>query len=73
MGNKAFKSDFLFSCMSIYFLSTHILVILKLCTYIKKLIFYTMYRIAKISTPCTIISISIYHKMFLTSLAACLL
>jgi hypothetical protein len=32
--------------MSIHFLSTHILVILNLCTYSKKLIFYTACRIA---------------------------
>jgi hypothetical protein len=56
--------------MSIHFLSTHILVILNLCTCSKKLIFYAAYRIAEISTPCSIIGISIYHKMFLMSLPA---
>jgi hypothetical protein len=38
--NKTFKSDFLFPCMSIYFLSAHILDILNLCTCSIKLIFY---------------------------------
>jgi hypothetical protein len=38
--NKAIKLDFLFPCMSIDFLSMHILVILNLCAYYMKLIFY---------------------------------
>jgi hypothetical protein len=44
--NKVFKSDFLFLCMSINFISTHILVNLNLCTCNRKLIFYAAYRIA---------------------------
>jgi hypothetical protein len=35
--------------------------------------FYAVYQIAYISTPCSIISISICHKLVLTSLAAWLL
>jgi hypothetical protein len=36
-------------------------------------IFYAVYRIAYIPTPCSIISIVICHKRVLTSLTACLL
>jgi hypothetical protein len=35
--------------------------------------FYTVYRIAKIHTPCSIINTSINHKLVLTGLAARLL
>jgi hypothetical protein len=35
--------------------------------------FYAVYRIAYIPIPCSIVSSSIFHKMFLTSLAAWLL
>jgi hypothetical protein len=35
--------------------------------------FYTLYRIAKIPTSCSVISISIYHKLVLMSLDAWLL
>jgi hypothetical protein len=38
--NKALKIDFLFPCIPIDFLSTHIFVILILCAYSTKLIFY---------------------------------
>jgi hypothetical protein len=37
---KHLKLDFLFPCIPIDFLSTHVLVILNLCAYSTKLIFY---------------------------------
>jgi hypothetical protein len=43
---KHLNQIFLFPCMSINFLSTRILVILNLCTYSRKLIFYVAYLIA---------------------------
>jgi hypothetical protein len=59
--------------MPIHFLSTHILLILNLCACNIKHILYTVYRSAIIHSPCTIISLSIYHKLVLTSLDVWLL
>jgi hypothetical protein len=43
---KHLNQIFLFPFMSINFLSMHILVFLNLCTYRRKLVFYTACRIA---------------------------
>jgi hypothetical protein len=58
--------------MPIYFLSTHILVILnpKFVRMQQKQIFYMVYHTALISITCSMISISIYHNLVLTSLGS---
>ena len=71
--NKILNIRFLFPCMSIHFLSTHILVILNLCVCKRKHIFLRgIPQCINIYTY-SIISISICHKLVPTSLVALIL
>jgi hypothetical protein len=69
---KHLNKIFLFPFIPIYFLSSHIPVILNLCACNRKQIF-TQYTELQIPTLCSIINIHIYHKLDITRLVAWLL